>query len=136
LVNSAITGDNRKILETTRVAFNTTWDNPCRKLVAVSVAPLTTFSLGDPAVATELLSTAGFESIDFADIREPVFYGPHVDTAIDALTRLNLVKDALAKTDEAPDRVLQRLRTLLEAHMTAEGVLFDSRAWIISARRA
>lgn len=71
----------------------------------------------------------------FIDVREPVFYGPDVDRAFDALTDLYLVKDALAQTDEAPDKTLQRLRDLLEAHMTSEGVLFDSRAWIITAHR-
>jgi predicted RNase H-like HicB family nuclease len=45
------------------------------------------------------------------------------------------VKDALAQTGEAPDKALQRLRELLEAYMTTEGVLFESRAWIITARR-
>lgn len=103
--------------------------------IAVSANAFTPFSLGDPAIATELLSTAGFVSIDFADVREPVFYGPDVDTAFDALIDLYLVKDALAQTDEAPNNALQRLRDLLEAHMTAEGVLFDSRACIITAHR-
>lgn len=103
--------------------------------IAVSADAATPFSLGDPAIAAVLLSTAGFVSIDFADVREPVFYGPDVDTAFDALIDLYLVKDALARTDEASNNALQRLRDLLEAHMTAEGVLFDSRAWIITAHR-
>lgn len=103
---------------------------------AVSKGGPDAFSLGDPTVATELLSAAGFTSIDFVDVREPVFYGPDVDTASNALAGLYLVTDALARTNEQPDRPLQRLRDLLEAHMTPEGVLFDSRAWIITARRA
>lgn len=103
---------------------------------AVSTATLSPFSLGDPAIATEVLSTAGFVSIDFTDVREPVFYGPDADRAFDSLIELYLVKDALARTGEAPDTALQRLRDLLEAHTTTEGVLFDSRAWIITAQRA
>jgi SAM-dependent methyltransferase len=102
---------------------------------ALSAGSLTTFSLGDPTIVTDLLSKAGFVSLDFVDVREPVFYGPDVDTAFDALIGLNLVKDALARTDEPSHKVLQRLRDVLEAHMTPEGVLFDSRAWIITARR-
>jgi SAM-dependent methyltransferase len=115
------------------------WSSAIRQALApgtaVSASALTPFSLGDPAIATELLSTAGFVSVDFIDVREPVFYGPNVDTAFDALINLYLVTDALAQTDEAPDKAMQRLRDLLEAHMTPEGVLFDSRAWIITARR-
>lgn len=103
--------------------------------IAVSAGALPPFSLGDPAIATELLGTAGFVSIDFTNVREPVFYGPDVDRAFDALVNLYLVKDALAQTDAAPDKALQRLRDLLETHMTTEGVLFDSRAWIITAHR-
>jgi hypothetical protein len=59
----------------------------------------------------------------------------HVDTALAALIDLYLVKDALARTNEAPDKALQRLRDLLEAHKAADGVLFDSNAWIITALR-
>jgi SAM-dependent methyltransferase len=116
------------------------WSGAIRRALspgtAVSAGALTTFSLGDPTIATELLSTAGFVSIDFAEVREPVFYGPDVDSAFDALMYLNIAKDALARTDEAPERVLQRLRDVLQAHMTTEGVLFDSRAWIITAQRS
>lgn len=104
--------------------------------IAVSAGAANPFALGDPPVATDLLSAAGFTSIDFADVQEPVFYGSDVDAAFDALTSLYLVQDALASTNEPPDKPLQRLRDLLEGHMTPEGVFFDSRAWIITARRA
>ncbi|QND54226.1 class I SAM-dependent methyltransferase [Phyllobacterium sp. 628] len=102
---------------------------------AGSTNALNPFSLGNPIVATELLSAAGFVSIDFIDVREPVFYGPNVDAAFNSLTELYLVKDALARTDEAHEGALQRLRDLLEAHMATDGVLFDSRAWIITAQK-
>lgn len=115
------------------------WTGAIRRALAPATAlsadAVKAFSLGDPAIATELLSTAGFVEIDFADVQEPVFYGPDVDTAFDTVIDLYSVNDALARTDEAPDNVLQRLRGVLEAHMTPEGVLFDSRAWIITARK-
>ena len=94
------------------------------------------FSLGDRAIATKLLNTAGFTSIDFIHVQEPVFYGPDVDSAVDALSHLYMVKDALTHSDDTAEQSLQRLRDLLKAHMTSEGVLFDSRAWIITADRA
>jgi SAM-dependent methyltransferase len=102
---------------------------------AASANAAAAFSLGDPAIATELLTRAGFVSIDFSDVREPVFYGPDAHRAFDSLIDLYLVKDVLAQAGEASDEASQRLRALLKAHMTAEGVLFDSRAWIITARR-
>lgn len=115
------------------------WSGAIRQALAPGAAVVTdagkAFSLGDPAIATELLSTAGFGSIDFAEVREPVFYGSDVNAALDALVGLYMVKDALAGADEPPEKPLQRLRNLLEKHMTAEGVMFDSRAWIISAEQ-
>jgi SAM-dependent methyltransferase len=86
------------------------------------------FSLGDRAETTRILTAAGFVSIDFAEVHEPVFYGPDVDAAHEAIVELFLPKDAPGDAKTA-----QRLRALLEAHLTDDGVLFDSRAWIVTA---
>ncbi|WP_376703528.1 class I SAM-dependent methyltransferase [Mesorhizobium sp. ISC25] len=99
-------------------------------------AGATPFSLGDPAITAEILRASGFVSIDFAEVHEPVFYGLDVDVAYDALLGLQLVKDPLARAAVDVDAALRRLRDLLDAHLTADGVLFDSRAWIITAFRA
>jgi SAM-dependent methyltransferase len=88
------------------------------------------FSLGDPAVTTGILTAAGFASIDFAEVREPVFYGPSINAAYEAIVEL-----FLEKRRPAGD-LHQRLCALLEAHLTPDGVLFDSRAWIVTAHRA
>jgi ubiquinone/menaquinone biosynthesis C-methylase UbiE len=101
---------------------------------AKSAGTAPAFSLGDPAITTEFLRAAGFTSIDFAEVHQPVFYGANVDTAYDALLGLQLLKDPLAQAN-LDDAALQRLRDLLEAHMSADGVLFDSRAWLITAQR-
>jgi SAM-dependent methyltransferase len=103
--------------------------------IAISAGAATPFSLGDPAITAGILSVAGFASIDFAEVHEPVFYGLDVDAAYDALLGLHLVKDPLARADVDADAALQRLRDLLETHMSADGVLFDSRAWIITGHR-
>lgn len=92
------------------------------------------FSLADPAVATKMLTAAGFVSIGFADIHEPVFYGPSVDAAYEAVVGLFVGQGARAKAEA--DGTLQRLHALVEVHMTPTGVLFDSRAWIITASKA
>jgi SAM-dependent methyltransferase len=94
------------------------------------------FSLGDPAVARDILTTAGFASINFAEVNEPVFYGPDVDAAYEAVIGLGFANDALAGVDAATaDQARQRLRVLLDAHLAADGVHFGSRAWIITAHR-
>jgi hypothetical protein len=45
--------------------------------------------------------------------------------------------DLVARMDAASaQRVLLRLREMLAAHETGTGVLFDSRTWLVTARRA
>jgi SAM-dependent methyltransferase len=100
--------------------------------IAISAGAATPFSLGDPAITAEILRVAGFASIDFAEVHE-LRSGRRC--AYDALLGLQLVKDPLARADVDADAALQRLRDLLETHMSADGVLFDSRAWIITAHR-
>lgn len=115
------------------------WSQAIRRamaqLIGVSSDAPAAFSMSDPTIVTEVLRGAGFLSIDFADVREPVFYGVDVDSASEALINLYLANDELAEAAEQRNLVLQQLRDLLEAHVTTEGVLFDSRAWIITARR-
>lgn len=103
---------------------------------AISASAAPAFSLGDPIVTTKILSEAGFASIDFTEVHEPVFYGANVDAAYDALLGLQLLKDPQARAGLEANGALQRLRDLVERHMIADGVLFDSRAWIITAYRA
>ena len=116
------------------------WSGAIRQALAPGSTPAgdvpMAFSLGNPAVATDLLGAAGFTSVDFADVHEPVFYGQDVDAAFEAINGFQMVKDALARAAEPPAKISRRLRDLLEARLTPEGVLFDSRAWIVTARRA
>lgn len=104
--------------------------------IATSAAAAAAFSLGDPILTTKVLNASGFASVDFVEVHEPVFYGLDVDAAYEALMGLYVVKDPLARAGLEADAMLRRLRDLLETHLTADGVLFDSRAWIITARRA
>jgi len=93
------------------------------------------FSLADRTVTTRILTASGFTSIAFADVHAPVFYGPSVDAAHEAVVGLFLAKDRLVDPDPATRETLQRMRALLDAHLTADGVLFDSRAWIVTAQK-
>jgi len=94
------------------------------------------FSLADPTVTESILVTAGFTDVSFTDVHEPVYYGPDVATAFDAVLRLLKFNDLLADLDAATaERARTRLRATLAAHITGDGVYFDSRAWIVTARR-
>ncbi|QXN88626.1 class I SAM-dependent methyltransferase [Nocardia iowensis] len=109
-----------------------------RSLTAASATPRgpDAFSLADPTVTEGILTAAGFAEVGFTDVHEPVYYGPDSAAAFDAVLRLWEVKDLLADLDAAAaEQARTRLRTTLDAHNTDGGVYFDSRAWIVTARR-
>ena len=95
------------------------------------------FSLGDPAVTQAVLERAGFDAVRFADVHEPMFFGSDVSEALDWVRGFQYVHDALAGLDPtAQEHAVDRLRTTLAAHHSADrGVVVDSRAWIVTARR-
>jgi SAM-dependent methyltransferase len=94
------------------------------------------FSLADPAGTEGILAAAGFVDINFADVHEPVYYGLDSATAYHTVLCLREPRDLLANLDAATaQRARERLRAALAAHETGSGVYFDSRAWIITARR-
>jgi SAM-dependent methyltransferase len=95
---------------------------------------LDAFSLGDPSVTRRLLGEAGFGEIAFDDVDEPVYYGADVAEALDWVGGFGDVRATLARLDPAArDRALQRLRGTLAAHCSADGVVFGSRAWLVTA---
>jgi len=95
------------------------------------------FSLADRAVASGVLSAAGFTAVEIAEVREPVYYGPDTASARDALSDLRMAEDLVADLDATRRaRALERLLAMLDAHATGEGVWFDSRAWLVTARTA
>ena len=94
------------------------------------------FSLADPTDTERLLTAAGFSDVSFTDVHEPVYYGPDGATAFDAVLRLLKFNDVLANLDAAAaEQARTRLRATLDAHHRDGGVYFDSRAWIVAARR-
>ena len=66
-----------------------------------------------------------------------MFYGHDLDAATEFVRGFQSTREALASmTDTAAARALQRLRGTIAAHDTGDdGVVFDSRAWLITAHR-
>jgi SAM-dependent methyltransferase len=91
-------------------------DNEWATALRVTPEP---FSLGDPDATRALLERAGFRDVRLEDVDEPVFYGADVDAAFDWAHWF-----AALEADE--------LRALLAEHRTERGVLFGSRAWILT----
>jgi SAM-dependent methyltransferase len=116
------------------------WFTATREALAGSSTPrasasdLEPFSLADPAATRRMLTVAGFAEVAFTDVHESVHYGPDVGAASDAVLGLRHARGLLDSLDSpTADHALDRLRAMLAAHATGDGVHFDSRAWIITA---
>jgi SAM-dependent methyltransferase len=103
---------------------------------APAASDLEPFSLADPATTEAIVTSAGFANIGFTGLYEPVYYGPTCDAAYDAVLRLRHARDLVANLDTSTaDHARSRLRALLRDHDRGDGVLFESSAWIVTARR-
>ncbi len=112
------------------------WDAVIHQALGAAPAGSDAFSLADPATAERLLTDAGFTRIQVTDVREPVYYGPDAEAACDAALGLRVTQELLGRLDPVhTEQALQRLITSLAAHQNADGVWFDSRAWMITAHR-
>jgi SAM-dependent methyltransferase len=115
------------------------WDVAIRRCLEVSggsegPGP---FTLADPPTVREILQTAGFSDIAFTDVHEPVYYGPDVAAALDWVRTFTCTSEVLKRLDPAAATPAdERLRQTLAAHLGDDGVWFDSRAWIVTARRS
>jgi SAM-dependent methyltransferase len=119
------------------------WDVTIRQSLSAAEAPTAgpsglpdPFSLADPPAVTELLEGAGFADITFTDVNEPVYYGPDVDAAMDWVRSFAYTREILRQLDPtAAERAVGRLREALATHFSDDGVWFNSRAWVVTARR-
>jgi SAM-dependent methyltransferase len=94
------------------------------------------FSLANPTTTEQLLDSAGFGEATFTDVHEPVYYGPHVAAALEWVCGFSCVSEVLRRLDDASTaRAREQLGQTLGAHSGQDGVWFDSRAWIVTARR-
>lgn len=95
------------------------------------------FSLADPDRVRSLLGGAGFENVTLAPALHPMGFGRDVESAFRFASGLPgarfLLKD-LSESDRAEG--LAKLRAAVEAHLTPDGVLLDSKAWLVTAARS
>lgn len=94
------------------------------------------FSLADPTTTERVLDRAGFGEATFTEVHEPVYYGPDVAAALEWVGAFSCVRAVLQRLDPASTaRAREHLLQTLAAHAGGDGVWFDSRAWIVTARR-
>ena len=117
------------------VAIQQSLAGPEGPVAAASAGP-DPFSLADPPAVTEVLEAAGLADVTFTDVHEPVYYGPNVASALDWVRGFTSTSNALKRlSPAAADRAVGRLRKTVSAHLSDDGVWFNSRAWIITAQR-
>lgn len=92
-------------------------------------------SMSDPDRVRRLLSSAGFADVRLRGLSEPMYFGPDADDACRFVSGQLawLVRDLDADTRA---RALDSLRAGMVDHQTDRGVLYDSAAWLIEARRS
>ncbi len=92
------------------------------------------FTLAEPDVIHSVLDTAGYHDVTVNGVQAPMWFGVDADDAYTlVLGLLGWMLDGL--NDHARGRATAALRATIEAHETPDGVLYDSAAWIITARR-
>jgi ubiquinone/menaquinone biosynthesis C-methylase UbiE len=119
------------------------WDEAIHQSLAGPEGPLVAacagpdpFSLAAPPTVKQILGAAGFAAIALTDVHEPVYYGPDVAAALDWVRGFTCTSNVLKRLDPAAAaRAIGRLRETFCAHLSDDGVWFDSRAWIVTARR-
>ena len=142
-IRRALRPDGRLVTMVWQASERNEWDRAIHRSVGSVDAALPSgpetpdpFSLSDPQVVWEILQAAEFVDVDFADVDEPVYYGPDVATALAWTRGFTSTSEALKRLDHAAATIaVDRLREELAAHLRDDGVWFNSRAWIVSARR-
>jgi SAM-dependent methyltransferase len=108
-----------------------------RTLPAPAVGVPGPFGLADPVASEAILRAAGWEGIDFEDVQAPFFFGADADDAYSFVRGIGIVRGLLEDLDAATaSRALDNVRATIADHVTSDGIVFDSRAWIITGRRA
>ena len=97
----------------------------------------TPFALADPDRVRGILGAAGYEKIGFEPIDEPIEFGSDAQDAFTFVRTLGIVEGLTQDLDDdGRAHALAGLQKTLVAHDGADGVLFGTSAWLITARRS
>lgn len=143
-IASALTPQGRVALYAWREIDRNEWVSEIRNALAVGrqlpfpppEAP-TPFSLADPDRVQRIFGAAGYADVELTPVDEPLEFGVDADDAWSFMSQIGIVHGLTHELDAAKKaEALAALRATIEAHATADGVLFGSSAWLITARKA
>jgi SAM-dependent methyltransferase len=90
------------------------------------------FTLADPDVIRSVLGAAGFGDIAIEGKQAPMWFGVDADDAYRLVSGLlGWMLEGL--DDGGRTHAIDALRATIDAHQTADGVLYESGAWIVTA---
>ncbi len=96
----------------------------------------TPFSLAEPDRVRSLLGAAGYEAVELTAVDEPVELGTDASDAMVFASTMGIVEGLTNDLDEGQtSAAMADVADLMAAHETADGVLFGSAAWLVTARR-
>lgn len=96
----------------------------------------TPFSLADPERVRGILGAAGFDDVELTAIDEPMDIGADAADALEFAKHMGIVQGLTEDLDDdARAQAMSNLANLFAERESAEGVLINSAAWLISARR-
>jgi SAM-dependent methyltransferase len=141
-IRSALTPSGRCVLLSWQEMARTEWALVLRRALAAGrplpdTAPAGPgpYAHADPDVVRRILTDAGFVDVAIDGVQESSWFGVDADDAFGFVRGMSVTRSMLADLDDqAVTRALADVRTSLVAHETADGVHFDSAAWLITAR--
>jgi hypothetical protein len=93
--------------------------------------------LADPDGVRVVLTQANLGRIDIEPLTAPFWVGADADDAFAFVRRTGIVRGMLEGLDDSDrTRALEQLEQTIVEHETAEGVVFSSGAWLISATKS
>jgi SAM-dependent methyltransferase len=94
------------------------------------------FGFADPDHVRGVLEAAGFDAVELAAMEAPFWVGADADDAFAFVRTIGVVQGLVR--DLAPDQqraALDDVRQALDDHAGPDGVVFDSRIWLVRAAR-
>jgi SAM-dependent methyltransferase len=140
-IRQALRPGGRLVMMVWQARDRNEWDVVIRQSLGGSHDPAAAagadpFSLAEELDVTDVLETAGFTDVAFTDVGEPVYYGPDLDAALDWVRGFTCTSHSFEQLEPADaERAVRRLRAALADHLGDDGVWFNSRAWLVTARR-
>ena len=96
----------------------------------------TPFALADPGRVRAILEGSGYAGVEMEPVDEPIEFGRDAEDAYGFMRTLGIVKGLTHDLDDrSRAEAFAVLRRTIAAHETADGVLFGTASWLITAER-